>query len=81
MNYQWLIDMDATIYGSMENDMGQTIVFVEHPLMGEESPVICMCRELEVAQESEFYDLYDMQAGLDYMPFFIDGELKYKYEL
>ena len=49
--------------------------------MGEESPVICMCRELEVAQESEFYDLYDMQAGLDYMPFFIDGELKYKYEL
>ena len=81
MNFDWLINMDATILGSMENDMGQLIEFVEHPLMGEDAPVICMCRELEVAEPSDFFETYDMQKIEDYMPFFIDGKLKLKYEL
>lgn len=73
--------MDATLYGSMENDMGQLIEFVEHPLLGDEAPIICMCRELELAQESEFWDLHDMKSNDDYMPLFLDGKLIYKYEM
>ena len=81
MNYNWLTDMDPTVYGSITNDMGQIIEFVEHPLKGETSPVICLCRELEVAEESDFFDTDDMMDGGDYMPFFIDGKLQCKFEL
>jgi len=81
MNYNWLVDMNPTIYGSTVNDMGQTIEFVEHPLKGDEAPIICVCHELEVAALSDFFDTDDMIDGRDYMPFFIDGQLKLKYEL
>lgn len=81
VNFQWLVDMNPTIYGSIQNDMGQEIEFVEHPLMGDEAPIICLCREDEVAAESEFFDLCDLTRGGDYTPFFIDGQLKMRYEL
>ena len=81
MKYNWLVDMKPTVYGSTVNDMGQIIEFVEHPLKGDESPVICVCHELEVASLSDFFDIDDMMNGRDYTPSFIDGQLKLKYEL
>lgn len=82
MNYNWLISKNPTVYGSVTNDMGQVIELVEHPLKGDEACVICVCRELEIARYSEFFDTDDMMdEGGDYTPYFIDGELKMKYEL
>ena len=65
-----------TEYGRMVNSVGQEIVFVEHPLKGDEVPVICVCHELKKASYSTFYELDDMMADhKEYEPSFRDGQL------
>jgi len=77
MNYEKLISYDPTEYGSMINSQGQKIVFVEHPLKGDEYPVIAVCHELKRAEVTDFFELDDMMAEHgEYEPWFDeDGEL------
>jgi hypothetical protein len=78
MNYTKLMSHNPTKYGSFINSIGQTIDFYEHPLRGDESPVLCVCHELQLASYSDFWELDDMTAGhREYEPKFIDSELRY----
>jgi hypothetical protein len=71
MNYTKLIDLDPTSFGIITNSKGQQIEFVEHPRLGDEYPVICVCHELELAECSDFFDTDDMVADhKEYEPWF-----------
>lgn len=76
MNYEKLMSRNPTIYGQMINSIGQTIHFVEHPILGDEAEVICVWHEGKLADYSTFFELDDMIADhKEYEPKFIDGEL------
>jgi len=67
---------NPTSYGTIVNSVGQTIEFFEHPTRGDESFVICACHELELAENSTFFDTEDMEdLDSDYVPNFLDGKL------
>jgi len=76
LNYSKLMAYNPTEYDKLINKDGQEIVFYEHPLRGDEAPIICVCHELQLAASSGFYDLDDMMAlETDYEPSFMDGAL------
>lgn len=76
MNYEKLMAHNPTVYGEVTNSIGQLITFMEDPLRGDESPVICVCHELKLAAYSNFFELDDMVAeDREYEPIFIDGKL------
>ena len=78
LNYQKLINLDPTVYGSFVNSLGQNIIFVEHPLKGDEVPVICLCHELKLASYSDFFETDDMIADhREYEPIFIDEQFQH----
>lgn len=75
-NFDKLMGLNPTEYDRMVNSVGQTIIFMEHPLRGDESPVICVCPELKLAQDSSFFETDDMMADhKEYEPIFKDGLL------
>jgi hypothetical protein len=75
LNYHKLMAHNPTEYDRMINSLGQEIIFIEHPLRGDEYPVICVCKELELASASTFYELDDMMADhKEYEPNFVDGK-------
>jgi hypothetical protein len=81
MNYLKLMEKNPTKYGEIKNNLGQLIVFYEHPVKGDESPVIAVCHELKLAEVTDFYELDDMTATEeDYRPMFVDGALRMGYE-
>ena len=74
LNYQKLILNNPTSLGKFTNSLNQEIEFYEHPTQGDSYPIICVCHELELAANSEFYELADMIADhKEYEPSFIDG--------
>lgn len=74
LNYDKLMAHNPTEYGRMTNSLGQEIIFVEHPLRGDETPVICVSKDLKLASYSTFYELDDMTAEhKDYEPSFQEG--------
>jgi len=80
--YTELMEANADSYGEVvKNSLGQYIKFYEHPDNGDLSQVIAVCHELKQAGDTEFFDTDDMQEGSDYVPVFVDGELKCEYEL
>jgi len=62
LNYQKLMNLNPTVLGSMTNSKNQFIEFIEHPIQGDESDVLLICRELQLAAHSGFYELDDMIA-------------------
>ena len=75
LNYEKLMAENPTEYGRMVNSYGQEIVFVEHPIHGDESPVIVVCHELKLASSTDFFELDDMMADhKEYEPNFEDGK-------
>jgi hypothetical protein len=79
MNYQKLISLNPTSYGKIVNSKNQEIEFYEHPLRGDEAPVIAVCHALEKAEATDFFELDDMTAShKEYEPWFDEsGELNY----
>lgn len=76
LNYKKLMEHNPTIYDEMVNSLGQKITFVEHPLKGDEYPVIIVCHELELADSTDFMETGDMMAEhREYEPSFVDGVL------
>lgn len=77
MNYKKLMEHNPTEYDRMINSKGQEIVFYEHPLQGDEFPVIIVCHELELADYTDFMETTDMMAEhKEYEPSFVNGELQ-----
>ena len=77
INYDKLMSHNPTVYDEMTNSKGQMIVFVEHPLRGDETFVIAVCHELKLADYTPFFDLDDMMADHgEYEPVFMDGKLE-----
>jgi hypothetical protein len=76
MNYSKLMQHNPTSYGKFINSLDQIIEFYEHPLKGDEFPVICVCHSLQLAAASDFWETDDMTAGhREYEPSFQDGKL------
>jgi len=64
------------------NSKNQDIEFYEHPLHGDEAPVIAVCHKLKMAANTNFYDLDDMYEGSNYLPVFLEnGECVCEFEL
>ena len=75
LNFHKLQSQNPFVLGTMLNSLNQEIAFVEHPTLGDEYPVICVCEELELASASSFYELDDMTEDHgEYEPKFIDGK-------
>ena len=75
INYGKLMDLDPTEYDSFVNSKGQKITFVEHPLRGDEYPVICVCHDLKLACASDFFETDDMMSDdKEYEPTFENGK-------
>lgn len=71
MDYKKLMENNPTSFGKMMNDKGQLIEFYEHPIHGDEAPIICVCHELNYASSSGFYETDDMEAEHgEYQPSF-----------
>lgn len=76
LDYHQLMDFKPTIIGSVINQLGQVITFIEHPVLGDEYPVIAVFHEFEIAVNTEFFDMDDMYPGSEYLPVYRDGEVK-----
>ena len=63
---------------SITNDKGQVINFFEADMSGE---IIVVCHKLKLARTTGFFDTADLEDVKDYCPFFINGELKLRYEI
>ena len=82
IEYKELIEYKADKLGETVNQMGQEVHFYEHPLHGDEYPVIVIFPEYEVAFNSDFFDIDDMIAEHgEYTPYFVGGELTLGFQL
>ena len=80
--FEQLTSKDATQLKAIHNDAGQLIHFVEHPVHGDEHPVIATFPEYGVAFNTTFFDCGDFYRGSDYLPhLMIDGQMKWKFEI
>jgi hypothetical protein len=78
LNYEKLTAYQPTEYGRMTNSIGQEIIFVEHPIRGDEYFIIAVCHELKLAAATDFFELDDMTAEHgEYEPLFIDGNFQH----
>ena len=76
MNYEKLIKHNPTSLGIIVNSIGQEIEFFEHPLKGDEFPVIIVCHELKLADYTDFMETNDMIAShKEYEPSFVQNKL------
>jgi len=81
MNYEKLMKHEPTKLGQITNNLNQLIEFYEHPLRGDEFPVIAVCHDMKLADLTDFYELDDMTATEeDYRPMFVNGALRMGYE-
>ena len=80
--YDYLIEMDAYALKSIHNQAHQKLTFVEHPVKGEEHPVIVMFPYERVAFDTTFYDTGDFYLNSEYLPILsdVDGQLYYAFE-
>ena len=78
MNYEKLMAQNPFKLGVVMNEKGQRIDFYEHPIWGDEAPIICVSHDLKLAANSTFFDTEDMTSEYDdYRPWFdIDGKLQ-----
>ena len=75
LNYEKLMALEPTVYETKVNQLGQEIVLVEHPLKGEDYPVIAIYHAEKIAVRTDFWDCDDFYENSEYMPVFKDGEI------
>lgn len=61
--YRKIGQLNALKIDEMVNSAGQRIEFFEHPVYGQESPVIVSFPDSQVAFISDFYECDDMMAS------------------
>lgn len=62
MNYEKLMAHNPCVYTTFVNSKKQEIELVEHPLKGDEYPVIAVCHKLKKAVTTDFWDTEDITA-------------------
>lgn len=73
--------LEPTVYGQIVNALGQTVTFVEHPIEGDEYPVIAVFKDLEMAFATDFFETDDMMASHgEYTPAYMHGECEPQWE-
>jgi hypothetical protein len=76
LNYEKLTTLNPFIYTTFTNSIGQEIKIVEHPIYGDERPVIVVCDDLKLADYSDFYETGEIdEVGGEYEVGFVDGKL------
>lgn len=75
MQYEPLLLHEVT------NKLGQKIEFFEHPLKGDESPVIAVYHEEQIAVDTDFFDCDDFFPGSEYNPVYKNGKMITEWEL
>ena len=63
LNYEKLMALKPTEYDQMVNALGQIVTFVEHPIDGDEYPVIAVFKDLKMAFVTDFFETDDMMAS------------------
>jgi len=81
LNYSRLIALNPTVYATLTNREGQQMDLVEHPLRGEDHPVIILYHAEKLAFCSDFYDTDDLLTNEDYQPIYIHGDMLLSYEI
>lgn len=81
INYERLMAQEPTEYERMTNTIGQEVTFYEHPVLGDTSTIIIVFHDSKLAFYSNFFETDDMTSADDYMPFIINNELCYGYEI
>ena len=81
LNYQRLMALEPTIYSTITNKEGQVMDLVEHPIKGDEYPVIILYHAEKIAVCSDFYDTEDMEHNSDYQPVYMYGEMNLRFEI
>ena len=78
---KFVVEHNAYVLGSHINDAGQEMLFMEHPIHGDEADIIVQFPKLGLAFGSGFFDLEDMTShGGDYEQYVIDGKLLCNFE-
>lgn len=80
LNYQRLTALKPTVYHTFTNKLGQEIELVEHPIKGDEAPVVILYHAEKLAVSSDFYDCNDMLNGQDYEPVYMHGQMMMTFE-
>jgi hypothetical protein len=81
LNYNKLMALKPTVYQKFTNKIGQEIELVEHPIQGDEHPVIIVYHAEKLAVVSDFFDCDDMLSGEDYEPVYMYGEMNMSWEV
>lgn len=79
LNYEKLMALNPTEYDRVTNQLGQEVVFYEHPIVGDDLPVIAVFHEQKVAAITGFYDTGDFYEGSEYLPVCMHGEVDCAY--
>ena len=81
--YEFLVEKSAMALGDMLNEKDQMVVFLEHPIHGDEHEVIVAFPDYKMAFDSGFWDCHDMSNpdSKDYRPFFVNGQFMLGFEL
>lgn len=80
LNYHKLMSFAPNHIGSVINQLGQVVTFVEHPLGGDMYPVIAVFHEFECAVNTDFFDMDDMYSGSEYLPVYRNEDVKCAWE-
>lgn len=76
------MDFNPTIYTEFVNSQGKKVQLCEHPIHGDEYPVIVLFPDEQLAFLSDFFDTEDMTAEHgEYEPVLIGSECVCKFEV
>jgi hypothetical protein len=70
INYDRLMELGPTHLGSVLNQNKEKVDFYEHPLKGEDSPVLAVIHKHKVAAYTDFFGTEDFFPDSDYNPIF-----------
>lgn len=79
LDYRKLMDANPTSYGKTIDCNGQPIEYFEHPLYGEDYPIIVVHHLSLTAVATDFFDLESMVG--DYKPVYQSGTFLCEFEL
>jgi hypothetical protein len=75
LNYSKLMALSPTKYATATNQLGQIVDFYEHPIHGDEYPVIAVIESERAAYNTGHYDCSDFYEGSEYLPVYMYGTM------
>jgi hypothetical protein len=75
LNFTALTKLNPTVYEEFINSLGQTVQLIEHPIKGDEYPVIAIFPDLQLAYCTDFYECEEIsEVGGEYEVVIIANE-------